>query len=54
MYDLEPDLESDHVVFLKTIYLKSYQFLMKICLKGVISSNYISEASWVMTMSYDN
>ena len=47
------ELKSDHVVYkINTSKIFwSVWFLMKIFAKGVISINYISEASWVMTIS---
>ena len=52
---LEPDLHSDHVVKVNRSQIFSpHDFWLKFVLEAVISiNNYISEASWVMTISYD-
>ena len=51
---LKPDLHSDHVVKVnRSEIFWPHDFWWKFVLKAVIPIDYISEASWMMTISYD-
>ena len=52
MFDLEPDLESDHAAKMNGSQIFwTYDFWWKFVLKAVLPINCISEASWVVTIS---